>query len=345
LLQAGVLAAALSLSGTGFASDDQARAGARAAASAGADAADAGRWQESLDYFRRAEALVHSPVHLWYMARAHRELGQLVAAREACLKVQREGLPAQASSGIKAAHEGCEEVLRQLEGRIPTLTLRIAGVPQGLAVQVTRDGEELPSALVGIPAPVDPGEHTFVARAEGYLPEEGRVTLQEGAEEVLTLTLRADPNAAASPPASTEQPVTATPSDSGSGWGAPPLASTIAFGVGVVGVAAGTVFALRSSSQADDADQLCGGTRSSCSLDPGSSEAQRVLDLNDQAGTSRTLAIVGFGVGGAAIATGLVLWILDSGSDAGAEPKTANAPTRRWTPLVGLDRVGFQGVF
>src|SRR5687768_1027108 len=81
----------LPYAGHAQAQSEEDRANARTAAGAGADAFDAGNFQKSADYFERAEGLVHSPVHQWYIARSVKELGQLVKARELCMRVVREG--------------------------------------------------------------------------------------------------------------------------------------------------------------------------------------------------------------------------------------------------------------
>src|SRR5689334_20899999 len=49
---------------------DEERAAARAAAGQGADAFAAGKWQEAVELFSRAEALVHAPAHLMFIARS-----------------------------------------------------------------------------------------------------------------------------------------------------------------------------------------------------------------------------------------------------------------------------------
>ena len=117
----------LPYAGSAGAQSEEDRANARAAAGAGADAFDAGNFQKSADYFERAESLVHSPVHQWYIARSIKELGQLVKARELCMRVVREGTKG-ASSGVLAANDGCQDILKDLEGRIPALTIEVAGL-------------------------------------------------------------------------------------------------------------------------------------------------------------------------------------------------------------------------
>src|SRR6185369_1760196 len=70
------------------------KAGARAAADAGGDAFDAGKYAEAADLFERAERLLHAPPHLLYAARAHAKLGHVVEARELYLTLTREHLAA-----------------------------------------------------------------------------------------------------------------------------------------------------------------------------------------------------------------------------------------------------------
>ncbi len=65
---------------------DSERASARAAAIAGGEAFQAGDFKRSLDLFRRAESLPHSPVHELYAARSLVRLGRLVEAREQYMK-------------------------------------------------------------------------------------------------------------------------------------------------------------------------------------------------------------------------------------------------------------------
>ena len=76
---------------------------ARDLAKKGAEAFVAGNHAEALDFMTRAEALVHAPPHLLYIARAQAALGKLVAARETYLKVTREELPASAPRAFKDA--------------------------------------------------------------------------------------------------------------------------------------------------------------------------------------------------------------------------------------------------
>lgn len=349
------LCVALSLATPAHAQSEEERANARAAAGAGADAFDAGNYQKSADYFERAETLVHSPVHLWYIARSVKELGQLVKARELCMRVVREGTKG-ASSGVLAANDGCQDILKELEGRIPALTIEVVGLEKGVKYSVKRNGVDVSLAVVGIPAPVDPGEYAVTGSADGFFAPEQKVTLAEGGSATVTLTFQPGSPVVAPPP--TEQtpaePAEQTPAqsdakaaqpeDKAGGKSGPPVASYILWGGGLGAVAFGVVMGIDSKNKADQVVELCGGSPSQCMVNPGSDTADEISSLNDQSGTSQILSIVGYGVGGAAIATGVVLWIVEMNKGKNKSTATLHEePGVR--PVLGFGHVGLAGTF
>lgn len=324
-------------------------AGARSAATQGVKAYEAGDYAQAVDLFQRAESLVHAPPHLLYMARAHEKLGHLVTARELYNKIIRENLAPSAPQAFRDAQAAAEEEIRAVEPRLARLTVTVEA-PPGVVATVTMDGKEVPAALLGVPRPVDPGEHVVEAKAEGYLAARQSTALTEGGNGTLALKLEVDPNApvpAASPePANEPAPVAqpdpmpqdATPQDQGIGLRTP---SYIAFGLGAVGLGAGLLFTLQSASKRSDADKLydeCAsrGVDGQCKeSDPLASD---VASLDDEAGSARTLAIVGYAVGGLGVAAGVTLLVLDSQrSKSGSEP--------RIVPWVGYQSAGISGTF
>src|SRR5690606_37023279 len=60
--------------------DESKRAAARILATDGLRAFEEGRWDAAIDQFQRAEALVHAPPHLLYVARALAKQGKLAKA-------------------------------------------------------------------------------------------------------------------------------------------------------------------------------------------------------------------------------------------------------------------------
>jgi hypothetical protein len=118
------------------------------------------------------------------------------------------------------------------------------------------------------------------------------------------------------------------------------IASYAAIGVGVVGIGAGTLFGIQSKNKSDEADNLCGGDRSSCHLTEGSADANQVVTLNDDAGSAHTFSVVGFVVGGVGLAAGVTMFILSSGGSKSESKTTASV-----TPWVGYRSLGVSGRF
>src|SRR5215216_760448 len=115
------------------------KAGARAAADAGGDAFDAGKYAEAADLFERAERLVHAPPHLLYAARAHVKLGHLVEARELYLSLTRERLPDSTPRAFRDAQQMGEKELADVEPRLPYVSVVVQGGAGATSVQVKRN--------------------------------------------------------------------------------------------------------------------------------------------------------------------------------------------------------------
>lgn len=335
------------VSETAGAQSDENRSGARAAATAGGNAFLEGKWEQAIDMFTRAESLVHSPVHLLYMARAHEKLGQLVRAREAYIKITNEDLPKNAPEPYRAAKRDAERELAALEPRVPSVTITVKGAPQAT---VTMDGQPVPPALVGVPRPVDPGEHRFEANAEGYTAQPVVVRVAEGRSEAAVIELvptgapipsatpvaGAAPGALPPPPEGTPQ---SPPPGADTGSRGPHPLTWVAFGVGAVGLGMGTVFALSSKSKVDEANDLCKNTGPDGASNWCTAESQaKVNDLDDEARSAKTLAIVGFVAGGVGVGAGLALLLTT-----GRRDEKAEAPSI--SPYIGLGAAGVRGRF
>jgi hypothetical protein len=331
---------------------DEQRSAARALATEGAAAFNEGRYKDAIDYFGKAESLVHAPPHLLFLARSHAKLGQLVVAREAYLKIIKETFPANAPQAFRDAQASAAEEVKAIEPRIGTLTVRVEGAAGATDTAVLLDGTPMPSILIGAPRPTDPGEHKLEAGATGLRSAPTTIVVGDGERKSVTLLLQPAPGApplvvapdAAPPPApaartSAPAATTASPtSDAGtaSDKSALRIGSYVAFGVGVLGVGAGTLFTLQSSGKRSDADEKfeeCGGATGCTQENPLS---QEVEELDRDADSALTLGIVGFAVGGVGLATGAVLFVLstpDKKTAAGVEP---------W---VGLGSAGLRGRF
>src|SRR5207302_665896 len=155
--------------------------------------------------------------------------------------------------------------------KIGGLSIKVEGASEAKDLQVKLDGTAIPSVLVGVSQPVDPGEHRVEAVATGYRAQPKTLKVGEGERTSITVKLEVDPNAAPPPiagptpkpgePAPASSVGAATIGGAATVGGAPPpqgdtgasgggggmkVAAFSAFGVGAVGLGLGTVFILKS---------------------------------------------------------------------------------------------------
>lgn len=214
----------------GAAVDDATRAAARGIAEEALAHFDKGDFAGALNLFNKVDALVHAPTMGLMAARCLERLGRLVEASERYLAVAQAPLDANATNAQKNAQKSAETERNALLPKIPNLIIAVEGVTPDEA-QVTIDGKSVPSALIGLKRPTDPGHHR-VAVTRGPDAGERTVTLVPG--ETQTVTLRLLPGAAPPPgPATgTSGPTDDTTAAVGSGS---PLRALGWAGVGVGG--------------------------------------------------------------------------------------------------------------
>lgn len=178
------------------AATDEEKAGARALAEqAIQEAYPQGQYEQVIDLLRRAEALVHSPTHWLYIGMAQAKLGRLVLAQEAFLKASREPIDESSPEAFRVVVQNAQNELEALKPRLAKVMVRLVGAEASTAT-VRVDGNQVPSALVGVPMPVDPGERVFEASAPGMVPATKSLVVAEGTSADLELVLVEDPSAA-----------------------------------------------------------------------------------------------------------------------------------------------------
>jgi hypothetical protein len=340
--------ALIGLTGAVQAQTDEQRAGARSLATEGALAFNEGRFKDSIDLFTKAESLVHAPPHLLFMARAHAKLGQFVKAREAYMKVIKEPLAPNSPQAFRDAQVTAEEERKQVEPHIGRLIIKVEGAEGAKDLSVAIDGQPVSTVLLGVPQPMDPGDHTVTAAATGFKAVPASVQLKDGGSGAVTIKLEADRSA----PAPDAVRADAAAGGLTVGRSDPPpadgtqrsseglrIGSYVGFGVGAVGLALGTVFVLKSASTRKDADKAAAALEAECGrqCDADSPDAKKVDDLDDSARSAKTLGIVGYIVGGVGVATGVTLFILSSEKESSRSAFVA--------PYVGLGAVGVRGAF
>jgi hypothetical protein len=213
-------------------------------------------------------------------------------------------------------HTDCTKRLDELEEAQPTVVFHAKdGSGQDLsAVKVAIDGRPLADKLDGTALLVDPGEHVFTFTAPGEDPVTKTFVLQEGAkgrQEQIVIGKPAPPGDDSRPP-----PVDKlAKKDEAGGMGAQKFMALTVGVVGVAGVAVGAIFGATANSQWSQAQNDCG---SGCG--PNSvAQGQRSDALSNA-----TVSTVGFGVGAAAIAASLILWLSAPSPDAQGQAPSAH---------------------
>jgi hypothetical protein len=302
---------------------------ARELAKQGLAAFDAARYEESAKKLSQAYDIVHMPTLAVFEARALAKLGKLVEASELYLEATRlqrtdSWQAAQYQAQIDAERERIE-----LLPRIPRLTIQIQGTNAG-GVSVSVNGADLPKAMIGVEALVNPGELRVVGKRGDEVVKE-TASLQEGGHGEVTLRF-GQPSPAAITPPKTNSPVSkvtppkVTQFDNRSnqeprrdnlrllGW--------VGVGVGSTGIALGAVSGLVAMSKKPSG---CEGLHCPVSEDGSVNSYNRLLNVST----------VGFVVGGVAAAAGATLLLVS--------PKQASQPR------VGLwlnpDSAGIYGGF
>jgi hypothetical protein len=276
----------------------------------------------------------------------------LVEGTEVLRKVLREPLPADPQPALLKALDRAQRSLDAARPRIAGLTIKVAAVDQ-LSVKI--DGNPLAVALLETEIPSDPGEHSIEATAPGFLKASTRIVVSDAEKKTVTLTLTRDPNAAvsasrapaseAAPPQPTTtgpQPVgTSQPSQAAPAPAPPPAPNRtgayLALGAGVVGVGVGSVLGVMTMKQRQD-------LKGTCPSDVCLPGQQGALDSAKRLGTFSTVA---FGVGGAGLVLGTVLFFTagPSSSDRAAAPARHRAVLTGLRADVGPGGVALSGKF
>jgi hypothetical protein len=143
------------------------------------------------------------------------------------------------------------------------------------------------------------------------------------------------------PPAPAAAPVAAAPAAAAAPVADKPhgadlrIPAYISLGVGAVGLGLGGFFAWQTADYNGQADDVfaCIDTAAGCTAD----DELKVQGLESDSSAAKTRSIIAFGVGGAAVITGVVMLVVTSSSSSTA--------TRNVTPWVGLNEVGVSGRF
>jgi len=273
------------------------------------------RHADAANALRKAVELDPNPQTKLDLARSLVELGKLVEASKSLNDVI---TASWASTDAKKAVAASKKLLASIEPRVPWVKISVLG-PQPDQATTTIDDEEVDASAE---IPFDPGDHLVVAEASGYERAERRIKLDEGEHELVKLKLKKV--------VKVEAPVEAKES----GSIAP---AAISFGVGAAGLAVGAIFGIFAFNETANVEANCQDGR--CPPDQA-----ETLDLAKANGTVST---VGFVVGGAGVAAGIIFLITRSTGD---DPAPKDEPKEGATevsvrPWIGPGQVGLVGTF
>jgi hypothetical protein len=199
-----------------------------------------------------------------------------------------------------------EQKATALEPRLMKLQIKMQGDVPGLTIK--RDDQDVGKGSFDTPIPVDPGDHLIEATAPGYsIWSTHSVTNKEG--QVFTVTI----------PALVPKPIDETAA-AGSGGPSPlrPAAYAVG-GIGVAGVVAGAIFGGLAASSSSKLKTECPNNICTASSQGNLSSAK----------TQALVSTIGLTVGGAALATGIVLFVVSrpSGKKDDARPSAELVPS------------------
>jgi hypothetical protein len=293
---------------------DQDRKAARALGDEGNALLDRGDYEQALDRFTRALAIVDAPTLGVRQAECLERLGRWVEAWDRYSAIARLRLGSDAAPAFVKAAQTAKDRAAALDKRIPRLVVEVEGNDLEGAT-LTLDGRTVARALWGVEQRVDPGLRQLRLVSGDRLALDA-VTMQEGDERRVALEFNGESAARRHEP---ELP----PSGSASrtwGWGA--------VGVGAASALVGGVLWGMAKSRGDELKED-GCVAGSCPA--------HLSDELDDYERLRTGSYVGIGVGAVGLVGGTALLLLS-----GDEPQETRTGVAPW---VGVGQAGFSGRF
>jgi tetratricopeptide (TPR) repeat protein len=252
------------------------------------------------------------------LARCYEQVGRLSSAWNGYL----EAASAARASGNGQREKEARKRADALRPRVSNLVVMVTPeVASAEGLEISRDGQPIGKAQWGAAIPADEGEHAVAAAAPGHARWQ-TVVVVKGEGTTTTVVVPGLTHEAAAPPLPVSTaPVAPPPAKDeppASGLGMQRTLALVAGGVGVVGLGVGTIFALKSLSNHDEASKYCNGA--DCT-DP------RGISAGNDAYGAGNVATVGMIIGAAGLAGGLALWFTaPSARNGGAEARLLVGP-------------------
>lgn len=340
ILSVALLAAALGVSTVAMANPSAAdKDTARSLMNDGRAARDKGDLKAALKAFAGADSLMHVPTTGLEVAKTQTALGMLVEARETALRVARIPESPRDPAPFKQARDAASSLNDELEGRIPSLTVTVKNVPDGMKASVTLDDAVLPVEMLGQARKLDPGHHVVVAKA-GKVDGKQEVDIAEKEQKALTIELPPQPAAETTD----TQPATETPQPAVTGKSGFSKGLMIGgFALGGAGLVTGVITGVLSMSKTNSIRNSGQCQGNVC----GTPEFNDISSARSMA----TISTISFIVAGAGAALGVVGLVTGNSTEAAPasaptdKPAAGDETTSRIEPWLGLGAAGLRGTF
>jgi hypothetical protein len=303
----------LSAAAASHAQDDATRATARQLGVEGIDAYHANDFATAERKLDRAYQLIATPTLGLWSARARLKAGHWVEAAERLRETVRGSPDVGDVSAQRQALQDAALELETLLPRLPVLTIELDHA-QAAEVLLKLDGSMVPSSMVGLARPTNPGSHQLVA-TRGAARTQTDFQLVEGERRTLQLQLaqidapavveaRPTPSEAAGTSAPVKNSAREAAAVSAGDNSVPLLkpVAIVALSLGGVGLATSAVTALTSTSKTDNC------------TDAGSVWHCNTKDQASAYNSVRTISTVTFYLGAAFAVGGFTAWLLASSS-------------------------------
>jgi hypothetical protein len=276
------------------------KADAKALAADGRKALKDKRWTDAISALKKADRLDSSLGLAMDLAQAQIGAGKLV---EASKTLAAASAGADATPAAKRGREAAKKALGDLQARIPTVKVKVTGAPAD-KTSVLIDGIEVDGSAE---IPVNPGEHSVGATADGFVSADKDVRCGEGAREQVSLKLVRNRPAAA----------VAVEKEKRTGSRVPGAVVTT---IGAAGLAVGGIFGGLAWTKSNDVKSTCNGNLCP-QVEAGDISASK---------TYGNVSTVAFIAGGVVAATGIVLLIAAPGGGAKSDDAGKSARVAPW---------------
>jgi hypothetical protein len=284
-----VLGAALAFSDMATAQDAMTKATAEALFSDGRRLMSTGDYATACPKFAASQKLDPAVGTALNLADCYEKVGRTASAWAEF----RGAASAARAVGSKEREQLAADRSQALESRLSYLTITTTG-PLPAGAQILRDGVALEPAVIGTPIPIDPGKHDI----EAVGPNKRKWSIAVDVSNTASRVTVNVPDLADGP--SPRAAVAAAPAEGERNGG---VQRSVGIGVGVLGImgiAAGTVFGLKASSDWSDAKSHCRSYPQECDA--------VAAGLSADARSASDTATIAFVAGAVGIAGGAIIF-------------------------------------